>query len=100
MTSLFKEYILTFGFDEVFVLSKFKSLGKEFDYKNFVKLRKWYFDDSNHDQIIAIKKEYALIIEANNQKDSIAFNEYRDSLVLRVPSLENMSTYIGMFDET
>ncbi|MCD2258627.1 hypothetical protein [Psychroserpens luteolus] len=99
MKELFEQYITIYPFWGDFYASKVESLPPFYDRSLYLDLRKWYGNPSNKKIIEALTKKHSDKMKALQNEDLARFKEQKENLKFKVPSVENLSTYIGMFDE-
>lgn len=103
---LFKLYLTTFGFSGDVLSSEFLSLSKspeaaefEINRKSLNMFRVWLHAPSSSDIVQNILNNHSSEIEAIREDRKARWDDYRDSLKPKLLTLENVSNFVGMFDE-
>jgi len=99
LEKLFEQYILRFPFWGDFYPSKVGTLPPFNDRSLYLDLRKWYGDPANKATIDNLIEMHSEQMKALKKTDQEKFEAQKKELQFKVPSVDSLSTYIGMFDE-
>lgn len=95
----FENYITRFPFDgKEFYYDYFLKLNSKYNYTLFKKLVLWYQENKDKEaKFILLRNKQK--IDENNYKAKAEFENAVKNRKYQMPTLENVTNYIGMFDE-